>query len=169
MLIQEDSLTIKAGRISTASSTAALLSLPSVFSIEIAENTDLSIIFSQMIGEDEKKKYQRLIDRGWGWKVYRKGPKGLHSQCFGTIFPKPINRWMQEKDYKTKTLLTNDRHRKYKKGFHVLLTREGARDWAWNSHAVVRKVKFKDIRAHGWQEEFPCIVVGQVLITKERG
>ncbi len=60
--------------------------------------------------------------------------------------------------------LVND---EYPKGFHVCLTRKWARTWS----GTQKKVKFKDIRAVGFQVPGidPCIVVGQILITKERG
>lgn len=120
----------------------------------------------------EEEYFQRLIKRGCGWKCYDREEDGtLSSDLRGNFKTQPINRWLKEKDYRnardktSKTLPLFVENRRYPIGFHVCLTREGARDWGY----PVRKVKFKDVRAMGWQDEFPCIVAGQTLITKDKG
>ena len=130
---------------------------------------------SSLMTEDEKKKYQRLIDRGWGWKCYCNNKGGLRSTHQGNKATCRVNRWLKEKDYRGSSYTTTlhpytTASQRYSFGFHVLLTRKGARNWGGH----IRKVKFKDVRAVGWQGSVfykinPCIVVGKVLITKEKG
>ena len=119
------------------------------------------------------KRSQTLIKRGFGWRVFGKNYKGeLLSTLQGNFKPMPINRWLDEKDFR------NKEHNKkrylyimfrypYPYGFHIFLTRKDAIAWANETcEYITLKVKFKNIVAQGYQDGRKVIVAKNIMILK---
>ena len=135
---------------------------------------------SYLMTEDEIKKHQRLIDRGWGWKNFKFYNGELRGDCQGGKVCL-TNKWLNEKDYREdlyiKTIQCEEtKGVEYPAGFHVFLYEDDATDWQIPLNLeIIHKVKFQDIKAVGWQttwrvskKSLPCIVVSQILITKDK-
>uniref|UniRef100_A0A6M3JGS3 Uncharacterized protein n=1 Tax=viral metagenome TaxID=1070528 RepID=A0A6M3JGS3_9ZZZZ len=108
----------------------------------------------------------------FGWKVFEKGPitKKLFPQIEGLQKVLQLNRWLDELDFRSnkqhKKLSTNNTNHPYPTGWHIFLTRKGARAWSRDCNGnVIRKVEFKEPVAYGFQYEYPIVVAKKILIV----
>lgn len=132
---------------------------------------------SRLMSIKEEKKYKKLVKRGFGWKFFNRNPAGqLCGAYYGAGKSMPVNRWLKSQDYESATkglpiqMLSGSG---YTPGFHVYLTRKDAREEATRVRnmtyepCIVKKVKFQDVVAQGYQHYFsPCVVVQDILIVK---
>lgn len=95
-----------------------------------------------------------------GWKVFKKGPRGLISLFFeGRVFP--IKKWITDR---RKGNVDSD---EYQKGFHIYATKHAAKRFCFRG-CVMRKVEFKDVVATGTQIGLKVIVARKMKILEEK-
>ena len=130
-----------------------------------------------MLGLDWLRSYE--VEQDYGWVVSWVGEGRLYPLSLGinmvTNKPYPINRWIKEKDYredKRRKYLSTGMGEKYPCGFPVYLREEDAEFLRFSSDVVVRRVKFKEVVAKGFEEVFgrlcKVVVVKEMLILPER-
>lgn len=128
------------------------------------------------ISKNLEKKYKNKL---FGWKVfgYNKISKKLQGLYFSVSIEYPYERWLNEKDYRDKDtgldsnynyiLLNNQEGGRYEKGWHIFLTREDAKSYEpYNKKSIIRKVKFKNPYAYGYQNYLKVVVAKEMLIVK---
>lgn len=119
-----------------------------------------------------------------GYKVFIE--KGNNGKLYGDYRNRgdirPINRWLNEydfRDHKWVAVIKTCNDRSYNVGWHIFLTKKDAKQWASGSNkpgkvkCSIRKVKFKDIVAIGYQrtcgfDSFKVVVAKQMLILPEK-
>ena len=101
------------------------------------------------------------IKRGIGWKCFHESKGGkLYGEYFAGNSPRPTNKWMKSNNGKIDGGT-------YEKGFHVFLNKKDAL-FNGGYGLAVRKVKFRNITAKGYQSyDQPCIVAKEMLILPE--
>ena len=110
---------------------------------------------------------RKFKNKGFGWKVFRETTEGLIGDARRGR-PRTPNKWLHEahfrRDRSQKTLkISSQKH--YPTGWHIFLTRDGARRWQelWNSE-VIRRVQFRKPVAWGKQRGYPTVVAKEMYI-----
>lgn len=101
-----------------------------------------------------------------------KGVVVKHTANTAILMPYSEENWNYECDFredrdKTERIvyeLRDDKGRGYKVGFHCYVTKRGAGVFA--ADAQLEKIKFRDIRAVGWQQGL-CLVVGAMKFISD--
>ena len=111
---------------------------------------------------------------GVGWKMlYVCGTTGeLFLPLKGSSKSLPLNVWLNEEDYREYpkyTLRAEMGEGTYTIGFHVSLSRQGARTFkrkCMGSPAVLYRVQFRDVVASGTQYKCRTVVARQIMILR---
>lgn len=115
-------------------------------------------------------------ETGIGWKIFKKEDGKLqfpHAKDYTKVIPKvTIGKWLTSTEGKAKSAWGNTRER-YETGFHMYLTRQGARDvktsYYKGEEHVIRKVQWKGLTATGEQCGAKAAVAKKIMILKTRG
>ena len=110
-------------------------------------------------------------DIGSGWKVFVDGNCGkLHGE-YHNSGERPTNKWLNEKQFRGMGF-TNPRWKKimsrYPFGWHIFPRKEDAVKWICGSFTkVIKKVKFRNVVATGYQIGYKVIVAKEIYIPKQ--
>lgn len=103
----------------------------------------------------------------WGWKVfYRSTEKGLCFQYYNLNDDDPrvpVGKWLKAKRVQRKITDTQS----YRTGFHVFISRAGARAWVHGSYPVV-KVKVRNVTYEGLQGGNKVMVAQEMLVPRQK-
>ncbi len=111
-----------------------------------------------------------IVKEGIGWKVFEKLEGELTNWYYGAYFYKfNINEWNTDKTRPIiSTLYVN-----YPSGFHIHKTRKSARIQKGQLHVitpnyVIKKVKFRNVVATGYEGFNRVIVAREILILPDK-
>jgi hypothetical protein len=113
---------------------------------------------------DSSLKQKRAYKQRIGWKVFRHYESKLF---FAIMFHNnksecPTNRWLTSN--KKGRISCADTDQRYKPRFHVFLHKPKTNI---DDYEVVRKVKFKQPVATGWQDGHPIVVATKIFVEKQ--
>jgi hypothetical protein len=118
-----------------------------------------------------KKKFKYTKENGYfvGWKVfYLSDSLGLYFAHQGRDSKVPVNKWLNEKDYRRyktlKTLHYYNFRSHYRIGFHIYLNPQEPR-----YGEECRKIYFRQPVAHGYELEDKVVVAKEIFILPVRG
>ena len=107
---------------------------------------------------------------GFGWKIFTEYNGELSGEYYCSK-KRPINRWIKEGDFRS-GCFTNKRFKKiesrYPFGWHIYATYKDARNYAGHARSwcKIKKVKFRDVVATGYQASRKIIIAKEMLIIK---
>jgi hypothetical protein len=124
--------------------------------------------------ESVSKKVERQYGKSEvGWKVFLLRGDELRGEYCG-IKVRELDEWLKEEGYReldednNETIPYGHGNSRYKRGWHVFLTEEGAKDWRGHGRTeVIRKVHFRNPVAWGYQLGHPVLVCKEIFIPKE--
>ncbi len=106
-----------------------------------------------------------------GYKIFRAKNGSLFSQIFNSKIEFPIQRWVHEKQFRRsqrqKWIQTNWNSDRYQIGFHIWCNRTGARNFSPERNMEIRKVKYRQEVAHGYQWSNKVVIAKEMLVTNE--
>ena len=109
------------------------------------------------------------VTQNYGWQVFvESSPGKLYPRFFGNG-PVPVGKWQRDK-FRIRDRWIGIYTLEYKKGFHIFLNKENAKDYCPNSEDYcVRKVRFKRVVARGLQEiTMGKGPLGKVVVCRKR-
>lgn len=129
------------------------------------------------------------ISKNYGYKIFRDHQSGLTGDYNNIEDIRPVNKWLDEYDFREyketgeyikcgEIDFDNDIN-SYSTGWHIFLTKKAANQWLHDSTGlcyVLKKVKFKDVVAIGYQDingygDYTKVVVTKhmLICPEERG
>jgi hypothetical protein len=119
-----------------------------------------------------KMKFKYSKENGYyvGWKDFNLDiSSGLHFQNQGTPGKIPVNKWLNEKNYRqyknTKTITLYNDTKYYKTGFHIYLIEHKVSSYS----SRCRKVYFRKPVAHGYEVYDKVVVAKEIFILPLQG
>ena len=106
------------------------------------------------------------LDKGVGWKFFKINEKGKLKTPY-LLFEFPINRWVKDKAVK-KIKFGLRRDQTYPAGFHIYLTKKDADDMSFCRGTIVKKVKYRNVVAKGYQGKHKVIVAREMLVIPNK-
>ncbi len=123
----------------------------------------LTTIIERSTSLKENKK-----EKGVGWKLFYKSMYGLSGIYQGNNKYLDEGRWIHELDYRSsearmRDRLRSDKNGNYPFGWHIYVSKKAA-DHKSSNDQVVRKVRYRQARTKGCQDDVQVIVAKEMFI-----